>query len=68
MVGNAAGLNEFYREATGILFKRLNRRSQRRSFNWQGFNDLLDHYQVPRPRVLPKPRIEKSAAIQSALL
>jgi group II intron reverse transcriptase/maturase len=68
VVDNAHGLNEFYREAIGILFKWLNRRSQRRSFNWQGFNDLLDHFEVPRPRVLPKPRIEKPAAIQLALL
>lgn len=68
VVGNAQGLNEFYGEATGILFKWLNRRSQRRSFNWQGFNDLLDHYKVPRPRVLPKPRTEKPAAIQLVLL
>jgi RNA-directed DNA polymerase len=68
VVGNAQGLNEFYGEATGILFKWLNRRSQRRSFNWQGFNALLDHYKVPRPRILPKPRIEKPAAIQLALL
>ena len=49
-----------------ILFKWLNRRSRRRSFNWQGFNNLLDHYGVPRPRVIPKSRIEKPAAIQLA--
>ena len=57
VVGNAQGLNEFYREAKGILFKWLNRRSQRRSFNWQGFNGLLEHFEVPQPRVLPKRRI-----------
>ncbi|HEU4391328.1 MAG TPA: hypothetical protein VFV34_26250 [Blastocatellia bacterium] len=68
VVDNAHGLNEFYRETTRILFKWLNGRSQRRSLNWQGFNDLLDHYKVPRPRVLGKPRIEKPAAIQLALL
>jgi Zn-dependent protease with chaperone function len=27
---------------------------------------LLDHFEVPRPRVLPKPRIEEPAAIQLA--
>jgi hypothetical protein len=43
VVDNAHGLNEFYGKATGILFKWLNRRSQRRSFNWQGFKDLLEH-------------------------
>ena len=68
VVGNAHGVNEFYSEAIRILFKWLNRRSQRRSFNWQGFKDMLDHFKVPRPRVIPKPRIEKPAAIQLALL
>ena len=68
VVDNAQGLNEFYGKATEILFKWLNRRSQRRSFNWRGFNELLEHFEVPRPRVLPKRRIEKPAAIQLALL
>jgi group II intron reverse transcriptase/maturase len=68
VVDNAHGLNEFYGKATGILFKWLNRRSQRRSINWQGFKDLLEHFGVPRPRVLPKRRTEKPRAIQLALL
>ena len=68
VVGNAQGLNEFYREAIGILFKWLNRRSQLRSFNWEGFADLLEHFEVPRPGVLPKRRIKRPAAIQLAVL
>ena len=49
--GNTGGLGEFFHHAMSILWKWLNRRSQRRSFNWQGFNDLLDHFDVPRPRI-----------------
>ncbi|MGX5200359.1 group II intron reverse transcriptase/maturase [Aliikangiella sp. IMCC44632] len=33
------------------LFKWLNRRSQRRSFNWQGFLDMLRYFQVKPMRV-----------------
>jgi RNA-directed DNA polymerase len=54
--GNAVGLKQFHSRAIEILFKWLNRRSQRRSFNWQGFNDLLAHFQVPPPRITVKPR------------
>ena len=33
------------------LFKWLNRRSQRRSFNWQGFKDMLRYFQIKPMRV-----------------
>jgi hypothetical protein len=51
ITGNSIGIQEFFDKATRILLKWLNRRSQRRSFNWQGFKDLLDHFNVPRPRI-----------------
>ncbi|EPJ44598.1 MAG: RNA-directed DNA polymerase (Reverse transcriptase) [Osedax symbiont Rs1] len=33
------------------LFKWVNRRSQRHSFNWQGFKDMLRYYQIQPLRV-----------------
>ena len=54
--GNSNGLKEFFNEAMGTLWKWLNRRSQRRSFTRQGFDDLLDYFQVPRPRITIRPR------------
>ena len=33
------------------MLKWLNRRSQRRSYTVQGFNELLRHYHLPRPRI-----------------
>ena len=61
--GNAVGLQEFHRRAMEILWKWLNRRSQRRSFNWQGFKDLLAHFQVPPPHITAKPRLQTSAGV-----
>lgn len=61
--GNAVGLQQFHRRAMEILLKWLNRRSQRRSFNWQGFKDLLAHFQVPPPRITAKPRVQTSAGV-----
>ena len=49
--GNYHGLREFYEPSMKILRKWLNRRSQRVSFSWHGFTDLLHHFQVPRPRL-----------------
>ena len=54
--GNSGGLKEFFNEAMGSLWKWLNRRSQRRSFTRQGFADLLEHFQAPRPRIKVQPR------------
>jgi len=55
--GNSNGLKEFFNEAMGTLWKWLNRRSQRRSFTRQGFDDLLEHFQVPRPRITARHRV-----------
>jgi hypothetical protein len=52
ITGNFEGIKEFYDQAIRILWKWLNRRSQRRSLNWQGFNDLLKHFRLPRPRII----------------
>jgi len=55
VTGNFASIKEFYDQANRILLKWLNRRSQRRSFNWKGFVDLLKHFKVPRPSIVHTP-------------
>jgi len=59
--GNSRSLNEFYTSAMRILFTWLNRRSQRRSYNWAGFRELLQHFQVKRPRIVGRPKTRKAA-------
>jgi len=54
--GNYASLNQFYNSAMRILFKWLNRRSQRRSYNWTGFRELLQYFQVEQPRIVGRPK------------
>ena len=54
--GNYASLQQFFGEAMQILRKWLNRRSQRKSCSWEGFRQLIEHFQVPRPRIRPRPR------------
>ena len=50
--GNYEMLNKFYRQACRIVFKWLNRRSQRKSCNWMGFNEMLSYFKVPIPRII----------------
>jgi RNA-directed DNA polymerase len=46
---NSQALYRFEREVHILLFKWLNRRSQRRSFTWDGFLRYLARYPLPRP-------------------
>jgi hypothetical protein len=46
---NRPKLNHFYYAVIGNLYKWLNRRSQRKSFTWEGFAKRLMHYPLPIP-------------------
>src|SRR6185503_6779202 len=48
---NYRGIDRYYRETTKLLYKWLNRRSQRRSYRWAEFEEMLKLYPLPRPRV-----------------
>lgn len=54
VIGNLDGIGEFYYRMTQILFKALNRRSQRRSYTWNGFSHLLQHFKIERPHLTDK--------------
>jgi len=45
-------LRRFYGQVLRLTLKWLNRRSQRRSFNWAGFIAYLQHYPLPQPRIV----------------
>ena len=50
--GNMPSLQRYDRLALRLVLKWLNRRSQRRSFNWAGFDEYLKHYPLPKPRIV----------------
>ena len=50
--GNMPSLQRYHRLATRLALKWLNRRSQRRSFSWAGFDEYLKHYPLPKPRIV----------------
>ena len=49
--GNASSLAEFFYHVERLLYKWLNRRSQKPSYTWQGFKDLLKQFVIARPRI-----------------
>ncbi len=49
--GNYDSMYDYYYHATRILFRVLNRRSQRRSYNWRGFTELIRVFKLQQPRI-----------------
>src|SRR5437899_4158570 len=54
IIGNSESLSDYRTLTLRVLFKRLNRRSQRRSYTWRSFNRLLQRFGVPLPRITEK--------------
>lgn len=48
---NGYKLREFYSHALSLLFKWLNRRSQRKSFDGGKFKRFLDKFPLPKPKI-----------------
>jgi hypothetical protein len=51
---NLENVSTFIRKVTEILFKWLNRRSQRKSFTWEKFQMLLDRINFPKAKICHK--------------
>ncbi len=48
---NSKSIKTYYYRTLKALFKWLNRRSQKRSYTWEGFNDLLKVFPLIQPRI-----------------
>jgi group II intron reverse transcriptase/maturase len=49
--GNQSCLNQFYHQVRRLLFKWINRRSQRKSMTWEIFQQYLQWNPLPIPRI-----------------
>ena len=58
VMGNSRMLAKYDLKVKAILFKWLNRRSQRRSMTWTQFVDRLKDWDLPLPHVVEKPLYE----------
>jgi RNA-directed DNA polymerase len=61
--GNSPSLALFYQRVTRYLWQYLNQRSQRKSYNWEGFKQLLAHFGLVRPYIVHRPRRERQAFV-----
>jgi len=49
--GNFRGIKRFNFNTIRLVFKWLNRRSQKKSFNWQEFQVYLERFPLPKPKI-----------------
>jgi len=52
VTGNSQSLDTFVYHVTSLLYKWLNRRSQRKSYNWKGFAELIKCFGIIKPRII----------------
>ncbi len=48
---NSTMIGTFRHRTIEYLFKVLNRRSNRMSYSWEGFNEMLKYYKLPYPKI-----------------
>jgi len=56
VIGNYPSLRDYYDQTVRLLYKWLNRRSQKTSLTWRGIYAALDRHQVSRPRITEERR------------
>lgn len=49
---NSRSIWLYYKRVVEIVYKWLNRRSQKKSFNWTGYKEYLKCYPLPKPRIV----------------
>lgn len=55
VIGNYMSLDKYRQSVRNLCWKWLNRRSQRRSYDTQGFQALWEHWQLPVPKIMEGP-------------
>ena len=49
--GTIEGIKQYYEQTRRLLFKWTNRRSQKKSWNWEAFEKHLSRYPIPTPKL-----------------
>ena len=61
--GNYASLNLFFFQVVKLLRKQLDQRSQRKSYNWVGFNQLIEQFGIEKPRIVNRSKTRMASNV-----
>jgi group II intron reverse transcriptase/maturase len=67
LTGNGRALHSFYESVRREWQRWLNRRSQRNNMTWERFALLLQHYVLPRPRIVHTYATQRSLDLRSRM-
>ena len=56
VIGNFNSLEQFFQSVKRLLKKYLNRRGQRRSYDWAGFDQLIEQFGIEKPHIVGRPK------------
>jgi group II intron reverse transcriptase/maturase len=56
VIGNSQSLSQYDYLTRRLVYKWLNRRSQKRSYTWKALNRLMERFQIPKPRIVEQGR------------
>jgi len=68
VIDNFPSLTLFFYKAMRLLMKYLNRRSQRGSYNWAGFVQLIEQFGIVKPYITKRPKhynVTRTASIMA---
>lgn len=51
LTDNSRSIGLFYREVEKTLYKWLNRRSQKKSYTWEGFREMMKQHPLAKPKI-----------------
>ncbi len=66
--GNLASLTKFMYHVVRTLHRYLNQRSQRKSYNWVGFKQLMKEFGVVEPYIVSRPKRNRSMTFAPRLV
>jgi hypothetical protein len=52
VIGNSRMLSQFFNAARHTIYSVLNSRSQKKSYNWEGFKAMWKTLDIPNPKIL----------------
>ena len=66
VIGNSRMLSNFYNDVRWIVYRILNNRSQKKSYNWTGFCQMWNTLNLPKPKILEQYTTSKSKELAYA--
>jgi len=65
IIGNSHSLSQYDYQVRGLLYKWLNRRSQKPSYTWRALHRVLKRFHIPPPRIVEQVRQKVTETCQT---